>query len=145
MGVGPFPLFQFLSAPKWLQFKFLVFCKAGWCKTGLSEQGMAHMWFMHDAHLGRAFFFLEILAEYTLLSNDMVFLVCSWNEVGDALCQVSSSPFCTRTPFGECRNSLQIKELNCKQKEFILEFQDVIIIRGLFSAQTVTTLENQFG
>ena len=28
----------------------------------------------------------------------LMYLVCSWNEVGDVLCQVSSSPFCTR-PF----------------------------------------------
>ena len=30
-------------------------------------------------------------------------LVCSWNDVCDVLCQVSSSPFC-RAPSGECRH-----------------------------------------
>ena len=29
---------------------------------------MAHMWLMHDAHLGCAFLFLDSLAEYTLPS-----------------------------------------------------------------------------
>ena len=67
---------------------------------------MAHMWFMHDGHSGRAFLFLDILAEYTLPVNDShgysMCLVCSWNEVGDVLCEVSSSPFCTRL-LGKCR------------------------------------------
>ena len=65
------------------------------------------MWFMHDAHLGRAFLFLDILAEYTLLSMTghgySISLVCSWNEVGDVLCQVSSRPFGTR-PFWRMPN-----------------------------------------
>ena len=61
---------------------------------------MAHMRFIYDAHLGRAFLFLDRLAEYTLLSMTVLVApcLCSWNEVGDVLCQVSSSPFCTR-PF----------------------------------------------
>ena len=51
--------------------------------------GMAHMWFMHDAHLGGAFLFLDILAEYTLLSMTVIVTpslwYCSSNEVGDLL------------------------------------------------------------
>ena len=30
------------------------------------------MWFMHDAHLGCAFLFLDILAEYRLLSMTII-------------------------------------------------------------------------
>ena len=63
---------------------------------------MAHIWFMHDARLGRAFLSLDMLAECTLLSMTVMFkfmsLVCSWNEVGMSYVQVSSNPFCTR-PF----------------------------------------------
>ena len=52
---------------------------------------MAHMWFVHDARLGHGFLFLDILAEYTLLSMTVMvtpclWLVGSWNEVGDVLC-----------------------------------------------------------
>ena len=60
---------------------------------------MGHIWFMHDAHLGCALLFLDILAEYTFAVNHThgfsMSLVCGWNEVGDVLCQVSSNPFCT--------------------------------------------------
>ena len=44
-------------------------------------------------------------------------LVCSWNEVGDVLCQVSSSPFCTR-PFWRTRGELLAENLPI----FILSF-----------------------
>ena len=44
---------------------------------------------MRDAHLGRAFLFLEVLPEYTLPSIKFM-VICSSNEVGDVLCQVSS-------------------------------------------------------
>ena len=57
------------------------------------------MWFMHDAHFGRAFLFLDILAEYTLLSMTVMAAPCLWYVVGMKIvmsCQVSSSPFCTR-------------------------------------------------
>ena len=36
-------------------------------KRAYPNKVMAHMWCMHDAHPGRAFLFLDILAEYTLL------------------------------------------------------------------------------
>ena len=39
---------------------------------------MAHMWFMHDAHLGRAFLFLGSLAEYTLLLMTTIGTLPSW-------------------------------------------------------------------
>ena len=48
---------------------------------------MAHMWFMHDAHLGRAFLFLETLAEYALLSMTVMVTPCLKYVVGT---------FCTR-------------------------------------------------
>ena len=57
---------------------------------------------MHDAHLGCALFFPDMLAAYTLLSLTVMVcsmsLVCSWNELGMSYVPVSSSPFCTR-PF----------------------------------------------
>ena len=37
-------------------------------------------------------------------------LVCAWNEVGDVLCQVSSSPFCTR-PFWRMPMNISSKML----------------------------------
>ena len=40
------------------------------------------MWFMHDAHLGRAFFFLEILAGCKLLSITVMVTPCLWCVVG---------------------------------------------------------------
>ena len=43
---------------------------------------MAHMWFMHDAHLGHAFFFLDVLADYTLLSMTVMVAPCLWYVVG---------------------------------------------------------------
>ena len=39
---------------------------------------MAHMWFMHDAHLGRAFMFLNILADDALLSMTVMVTPCLW-------------------------------------------------------------------
>ena len=67
---------------------------------------MAHIWFMHDAHLSCALFFLDMLAEYTLLSMTVMVSPCLWYVVGMKLVyQVSSSPFCTR-PFWRMPNSL---------------------------------------
>ena len=43
---------------------------------------MAHIWFMHDAHLGYALFFLDMLAEYTLLSMTVMVTPCLWYVVG---------------------------------------------------------------
>ena len=44
-------------------------------KRACPNKAMAHTWFMHDARLGRAFLFLNILAEYALLlMTVMVFL-----------------------------------------------------------------------
>ena len=66
-------------------------------KRACPNKVMAHLWCMHDAYLCCAFLFLDILAEKTLLSMTFMVTPC-WNEVGDVLCQVSSSPFHTR-PF----------------------------------------------
>ena len=63
---------------------------------------------MHDAYLGPAFFFLDILAEYTLLSMTVMVTPCLWYVVGMKLvCPMSKfpqAPF-ARAPFGECRQS----------------------------------------
>ena len=40
------------------------------------NKAMAHMWLVHDAHLGCAFLFLDILAEYTLLSMTVMVAPC---------------------------------------------------------------------
>ena len=67
---------------------------------------MAHIWFMHDAHLGRAFLFLELPAAYTLLSMTVMVTPCLWYVIGMKLvCPMSKfpqAPF-ARAPFGECR------------------------------------------
>ena len=45
---------------------------------------MAHTLFMHDAHLGRAFLFLDSLAElseYALLSITVMVTPCLWYVV----------------------------------------------------------------
>ena len=61
---------------------------------------------MHDAQLGRAFLFLDRLAEYTLLSMTVMVTTCLWDVVGMKLvCAMSKfpqAPF-ARAPFGECR------------------------------------------
>ena len=80
---------------------------------------MAHIWFMHDAHLGCALFFLDMLAEYTLLSMTVMVFSCLWYVVGMKLvCPMSKfpqAPF-ARAPFGECRLNLYQKDLkqNCE-------------------------------
>ena len=43
---------------------------------------LAHMWFIHDAHLGRALLFLDTLAEYALLSMTVMVAPCLWYVVG---------------------------------------------------------------
>ena len=60
-----------------------------WCsakragvKRACPNKVMAHMWFMHDAHLDRAFLFLDILAEYILLSMTVMVTPCLWYVVG---------------------------------------------------------------
>ena len=67
---------------------------------------------MHDAHLGRAFLFLGMLAEKTLLSMTVMVTPCLWYVVGMKLvCRMSkfsSSPFCTR-PFWRMPMSLNPK------------------------------------
>ena len=65
---------------------------------------MAHKWFMHDTHLGRAFLFLDILAEYTLLSITVMVAPCLWYVVGMKLVNQTSDvpmssfvkPLCAR-------------------------------------------------
>ena len=58
-------------------------------KRACPNKVMAHMWFIHDAHLGRAFLFFDILAEYvniyiyiTLLSMTVMATPCLWYLVG---------------------------------------------------------------
>ena len=67
---------------------------------------MAHIWFMHDAHLGCALFFLDMLVEYTLLSTTVRFTPCLWYVVGmNLVCPMSKfpqAPF-ARAPSGESR------------------------------------------
>ena len=67
---------------------------------------MAHISFMHDAHFGRVFLFLDMLAEYTLLSMTVMVTPCLWYVIGMKLvCPMSKfpqAPF-ARAPFGECR------------------------------------------
>ena len=71
---------------------------------------MAQIWFMHDddddAHLGRAFLFLGILAQYTLLSMTVMDTLRLWYVVGMKLvmsyAKFPQAPF-ARAPFGECR------------------------------------------
>ena len=60
--------------------KSLVVYKAGWCKTGLSEQGYGS--YVVHAHLGREFLFLDLLAVYTLLSLTVMVTPCLWYVVG---------------------------------------------------------------
>ena len=74
---------------------------------------MAHIWFMHDAHLGRAFLFLDMLAEYTLLLMTVMVTPCLWYVVGMKLvCPMSKSPQTpfARAPFGESRSRIWEKK-----------------------------------
>ena len=61
---------------------------------------------MHDAHLGHAFLFFDILAEYTLLSMTVMVAPCLWYVVGIKLVmsyvKFPQTPFAS-APFGECR------------------------------------------
>ena len=61
---------------------------------------------MHDAHLGCALFFLDMLAEDTLLSMTVMVTPCLWYVVGmNLVCPMSKfpqAPF-ARAPFGESR------------------------------------------
>ena len=57
---------------------------------------------MHDAHLGCAFLFLDILAAYIAVNESHGYsmsLVCSWNEVGDVHVKFPQAPF-AYAPFG---------------------------------------------
>ena len=75
-------------------------------KRACPNKVMAHMWFMHDAHLGRAFLLLGILAEYALLSMTVMVTPCLWYVVGMKLVmsyvKLPQAPF-ARAPFTECR------------------------------------------
>ena len=61
---------------------------------------------MHDAHLGRVFLFLDILAEDALLSMTVTATPCLWYVVGVKLVmsyvKFPQAPF-TRALFGNCR------------------------------------------
>ena len=84
---------------------FWYSAKQAGVKQACPNKVMAHIWFMHDAHLGRAFLFLDMLADYTLLSMTVMVTPCLWYVVGMKLvCPMSKfpqAPF-ARAPFGEC-------------------------------------------
>ena len=67
----------------------------------------SYMVHAYDAHLGHVFLFLDMLAEYTLLSMTVMVTPCLWYVVGMKLvCPMSKfpqAPF-ARAPFGECRD-----------------------------------------
>ena len=73
------------------------------------------MWFMHDAHLRRAFLVLDTLAEYTLLSMTVTVTPCLWYVVGMKLVmshvKFPQAPF-ARAPFGECQKKEANRNLN---------------------------------
>ena len=75
-------------------------------KRACPNKAMAHIWFMHDVHLGCALFFLDMLAEYTLLSMTVMVTPCLWYVVGmNLVCPMPKfpqAPF-ARAPFGESR------------------------------------------
>ena len=54
------------------------------------------MWFMHDAHLGRAFLFLDFMAACTLLSMTVMVTPCLWYVVRVKLV-MSYVKFCEAT------------------------------------------------
>ena len=66
-------------------------------KRACPNKVMAHMWFMHDVHLGRLFLFIDILAEYTLLSMTVMVTPRLKYVVGIKL--VMSSAKFPQTPF----------------------------------------------
>ena len=85
-----------------------------WCsakgagvKRACPNKLMAHMWFMHDAHLGRVFLFFDFLAECALLSMTVVVPPCLWYVAGMKLVmsyvKFPQASF-ARAPFGECRH-----------------------------------------
>ena len=75
-------------------------------KRACPNKVMDRIWSMHDAHLGHAFLFLDMLAEYTLLSMTVMVTPCLWYVFGMKLvCPMSKfpqAPF-ARAPFGERR------------------------------------------
>ena len=81
--------------------------RCGNVKRACPNKAMAHRWFMHDAHLGCALFFLDMLAEYTLLSMTVMVAPCLWYVAGmKSVCPMSKFPQAplARAPFGECRD-----------------------------------------
>ena len=90
----------------------LVFCIAGWRTAGLSDQGYGS----YAVHACCIIFWLNLHCCQGQSCLLHVYLVCSWNEVGDVLCQVSSSPFCT-CPFWRMPTILETgKAAKCRQK-----------------------------
>ena len=83
---------------------------------------MAHICFMHDAHLGHACLFLDMLAEYTLLSMTVIVTPCLWYVVGMKLvCPMSKfpqAPF-ARAPLGECRREAPGSKTPRKESKMI--------------------------
>ena len=92
---------------------------------------MAHTWFVHDVHLGCALFFLDMLAEYTLLSMTVMVTPCLWYVVGmNLVCPMSKfpqAPF-ARAPFGEFRIMLHKNNL----ARLFLVFEVIFRLARLF-------------
>ena len=81
---------------------------------------IAHMWFMHDAHFGRAFLFLDILAEYTFLSKTIMVTPCLWYVVGRKLVmsyvKFPQAPF-ARAPFANAEVGLTTQTQNAEDEK----------------------------
>ena len=62
----------------------LIWYSAKWAgvKWACPNKAMACIWSMHDAHLGRAFLFLDNVAEFTLLSMTVMVTPCLLCVVG---------------------------------------------------------------
>ena len=99
-------------------------------KRACPNKVMAQRLFVHDAHLGRALLFLDILAEYTLLSMTVMVTPRLWCVVGMKLVmsyvKFPQAPF-ARAPFGECRkNRCDVGALSffsCKVLAPVLDIQ----------------------
>ena len=75
---------QMSSSPDWPVVREFCWCSAkrAGVKRACPNKVLAHMGFMHDAHLDRSFLFPDSLAEYTLLSMTVMVTPCLWYVVG---------------------------------------------------------------
>ena len=73
-------------------------------KRACPNKVMAHIWFIHDAHLGHAFLFFDMLAEYTLLSRIVYFLSSLRGQTAKTLiCTKSGVSADSRKSAEKCR------------------------------------------